>query len=361
MNHQSWTGFTDARFGYGAMLKGFLDHSPAGVRQSQKASVQVYMGVPVAWKGWWDGQHRVLFTMWETTELPSSFKRYLPLFDQVLVPCEHNRKVFAEHHQNVSVVPLGVDTGFWTPQPRSTNPVFRIHAAGSLWRRKGLDALVDAFVASKLDAELHIKAAPHALDVPDRMPDRVFLHRQWMSIEEQRDWFNQSDVFVAPSRGEGFGLIPLQAIALGVPTIVTATSGQAQFAHLATAVCRHRSHRSDSIGYWDEPDRQHLASLLVNAFENRQEWRDKALALAPQADQFTWDKAVDALLRAVPEGRLLKDPGWEGAMVETRVVALRDVRADIGNKRWVLRKGEETMIPDGVYQVLYDNGAVQMV
>lgn len=363
MNYQSWVGFVDGRFGYGAMLLGFLDHAPDTVTFNEKASTQVYMGVPIAHKGWWQGQHRVLFTMWETDVLPHSFIRYLPKYDQILVPCQHNVDLFSQHHPNVKHVPLGVDTTFWTPQQRPRNDVFQFRAGGSLWKRKGLDIVVKAFNELNLpDAVLRIKAAPHARDVPDNIEsDKVFLDRQWMSLEDQRDWFNGADCFIAASRGEGFGLMPLQAISLGVPTILSMSSGQIQFGHLATTTIKCGKSQSETIGRWDEPNISELKEAMLWHYNNRAEAEQKAAQMARKADEFTWEKASQKLVDAVPMGTLLKTRTYQESFTDAKVVALKDFSADIGRIHLTAKKGDIITITDGQYQVLHDSGTVRLV
>lgn len=365
-NYQSWTGVEDPKFGYGAMLQGYLDNAVPGVTLHKFASTQVHMGVPRGCPGFYKGQHKALFTMWETDTLPLAFIRYMPLFDQILVPCEHNRILFSQHHPNVTVVPLGVDSTIWRPDPKAVvnNTRFQFRAGGSLWRRKGLDAVVEAFRRLNLpDADLRIKAAPHALDAPQRVDvPNVYLDREWMTLEEQADWFRQADCYIAASRGEGFGLMPLQAIAAGIPTIITATSGQAQFAHLASSVCRTRLVPADTLGKWDEPDVGHLLELMRHHYQNRHTLQVEAYNRAPQAaEEFSWRKATDALTAAVPPGRLLKNPKFQPFAQEIPVVALRPVNASIAGRRIVLKTGEETILDEGLYQVLHDSNAVRMV
>jgi glycosyltransferase involved in cell wall biosynthesis len=185
VNYQHWQGFDDPNFGYGAMLDGFKKSLPKNVKLDKHASVHVHMQIPNACKGWFKGQHKVLFSMWETDSLPGNFRRWIEHFDQVVVPCQHNVELFSQFHNDVSYCPLGVDHSFWKPMDVERTDVFRFHGGGSLWRRKGLDVLVNAFNALKLpNAELHIKAAPHAKDVPiNRLGDKVFLNRNWMSRE----------------------------------------------------------------------------------------------------------------------------------------------------------------------------------
>lgn len=359
MNYQYWNGFTDSRFGYGSMLSGFLDACPEGVVFDEKASVDVYMGVPFAKKGWLKGAHRVCFTMWETDQLPGSFIRWVGQYDQIVVPCEHNREVFDGWHDDVSVVPLGVDNQFWVPAGSPSGP-FKFIAGGSLWGRKGLDLVVKAFRQAHLpDAVLEIKAAPHASDVPVNVESgHIKLLRQWMSLEDQRDWFRSGHVYVAPARGEGFGLMPLQAIASGVPTILTATSGQAQFSHLATGVVPHRKVASPSGGRWDEADLDDLVGLMRDHYNRWDHYRQQALHNASTVGQFSWGEASRKLSEAVPAGKKLRSDQFIYPDVQLTVTFKRDVKADIGKHHYRFKKGETATIPEGVHQVLFDAGAI---
>jgi glycosyltransferase involved in cell wall biosynthesis len=354
MNYQSWHGFNNPNFGYGAMLEGFLKHVPATVELNDKASVNVFMGVPFGIKGWHEGQHRVLFSMWETDTLPKSFIRWLDQYDKILVPCDHNVDLFSQHHDNVSYVPLGVDRTFWKPSDVPHDGVYRFHAGGSLWKRKGLDVVVEAFNKIKLpDAELHIKAAPHAKDVPiGKLGDNIYLHRNWMSLEEQKDWFQQADCYIAASRGEGFGLMPLQSIALGIPTIVSDSTGQSQFSDLASDVVPCEKSRAETIGYWDEPNLDYLCETMINHYNNRETKHQLARSMASKTEKFSWKKATNKLVAALPEGSLLKTDTWVLPHVTVNVTLNRNLKCDIGKESFNFTKGVTYEVSENVYEVL---------
>lgn len=356
MNYQNWHGFIDDRFGYGSMLSGFLSAVPEGVKISGRASVDVNMAVPFNTKGWLEGAHRVLFTMWETTVLPDRFVRWLDQYDQILVPCEHNVEVFAPYHPDVSYVPLGVDTSWWVPSIAPNEGRFVVRAAGSLWSRKGMDIVVEAFRKADLpDADLEIKAAPHAADVPN-VPEWVKLNRNWMSKVELRDWFYGADLFLAPARGEGFGLIPLQAIAAGIPTIITATSGQAQFAHLATAVVSHKPKQSLLGGHWDEANVDELVDLIRDAHGNHRRWKQRALELAVQADEFSWARAARKLADAVPVGRQLGPAKRIEPRVMFPVQVHRKCAVEVNGKRQQFQPGQVFEVDENTRDILFRGG-----
>ncbi|HOQ47997.1 MAG TPA: asparagine synthase (glutamine-hydrolyzing) [Bryobacteraceae bacterium] len=65
-----------------------------------------------------------------------------------------------------------------------------------------------------------LQAKAEALGVADRVVFTGFV-----SEEDKIDLFNLADVFVMPSRGEGFGIVHLEAMACGVPTIGSKLDG----------------------------------------------------------------------------------------------------------------------------------------
>ena len=358
MNYQHWFGTEASRYGYGAMLEGFKSGLPAGVELHDHASVGVLMYDPSRPHGFLRGQHRVLYTMWETTKLPFKYHRFLRHYDQVLVPCEHNRQLFAEYSDNVSVVPLGVNIGYWKPTPRPANSRFRFHAGGSTWLRKGLDVVVEAFEKAGVDAELHIKV-PLERFVPERSwPSNIVIYTGWMSKQEQFDWYNKADCFIGASRGEGFGLMPLQAMAMGIPTIITPTSGQAQYADLASVVIPVTSQECDVYeitdfeGCWDEPDLDALIEALRRVCEASDRYKAEALGRVGQVAKYSWDKSCRKLVDAVPKGHVLANPVFEPFTVDIKVKVNRVCEAGLNNDHWVFKPGVEYTVASSVYDIL---------
>lgn len=359
MNFQSWQGVDDPRFGYGSMLAGFKSVLPKTVTLDDSASVSVFMNTPDVKRGWLAGQHRVSFTMWETDVLPGSFVRWLGKYDQILVPCEHNVELFSRYHGDVRMVPLGVDNKFWSGYETPDGP-FRFLAGGSLWFRKGLDLVVKAFHMLGIpNTELHIKAAPHARDTPDVKDPRIVMHRNWMGADEQRDWFRTGHVFIAASRGEGFGLMPLQAISMGLPTIVSDSTGQKQFSYLATGVVPVGKSAAHTIGMWDEPNLDELCEQMLDHYRNWDARRADAVVNARAATAFSWRKATKALLDAVPAGTLLDDPVWEPEVAYIKIRTRKKVSCDIGRTHYDFQAGVEYDVPEGVFQVLSDANVLE--
>lgn len=350
--------------GYGRMFVSLRDALAERIQLDARAEHTVWAMQPDMVKGWLHGTKKTILTMWETDKLPPKFFEYLPQFDTVVVPCLHNFDLFSQHHDNVHVIPLGVDREMWKPAVRPDNDKFKIVAGGSEWFRKGLDVVLEVFLELGLpDTELHIKIVPPHRGAPEhRSYPNVVFHEDWMSLEDEVDLVRSADVFIAMSRGEGFGLMPLQAISAGVPTIVSETSGHREFSDLAThrvsvSPSRAKIGTWDSIGFWDEPNREELAAAIIDVRANLTKYRKQALATAPETAAFNWGTAADQLLQIVKPTANLLDSNWVRAgEVTTPVQVTRRIVADIGAHHVDLRPGQTYHVVLNVRDVLKESG-----
>ncbi|MEI4274047.1 glycosyltransferase [Klenkia sp. LSe6-5] len=139
----------------------------------------------------------------------------------------------------VAVVPSGVDTAAFTPAgpvaPRTHRP--RLLVVGRLVPRKGLDDVLTA-LADVPGAELVVLGGP-AAEVLDADPaaaqvlaeatargvaDRVRLVGR-AGRDDVAAWIRSADVVVCAPWYEPFGIVPLEAMACGVPVVGTAVGG----------------------------------------------------------------------------------------------------------------------------------------
>lgn len=111
----------------------------------------------------------------------------------------------------------------------------------------------------------------------------------------------QASVVIMPSRAEGFGLIGLEAIAMGVPTLVSKTSGlgallEEERANLSVEL----SNRVIPITDDERIDTLRWSDALLAALDNTKPAFTSARALrADMAAARTWDMAATNLLRAI--------------------------------------------------------------
>jgi len=200
----------------------------------------------------------------------------------------------------VEVVYPGVPNGFY-PRPKAEiTPVLEAYGvrrpyifyAGSFHPRKNVGALVKAFeaVSGDIPHQLVIGSEP-GWDYPDVIQlieeslarDRILLTGFIPETDLPR-FYSGADLFVFPSRYEGFGFPVLEALACGCPTITTGASSLPEVAGEACVLV--------------EPgDTSQLAEailLVVSDDAKRAMMRGKAVE---QADRFTWICAAQGMVR----------------------------------------------------------------
>ena len=355
----SLVGVNLPHVGYGKMVSGLRDALSTKVELCDDAERVVFALRPNLIKGWTTGQNPALLTMWETNWLPPQFSEYLHLFDTVIVPSMHNWELFSQFHDNVRVIPLGVDRDIWYPKARPDNKKFKILCGGSEWYRKGLDVVLKVFLEMNLpDAELHIKIVPPYLSAPDNLDyPNVVVHNKWMTVEDEADLVRSADCFISVSRGEGFGLMPLQAISAGVPTILSDAHGHREFSDLATHRIPTRSVPTNegvwqNMGDWDEPEFDAIFSAIKDLYDNRDRYRQQAEIHAGETAAFNWNTAADQLLQVVkPTGNRVSGK-WKALEPECEIEVIKRVQADIGGHRVELTPGKKHRVVLNVRDVL---------
>jgi glycosyltransferase involved in cell wall biosynthesis len=117
------------------------------------------------------------------------------------------------------------------------------------------------------------------------------------SREALPDLYRRSDVFVFPSWGEGFGLPPLEAMACGVPVVVTDSRGVREYARSGEN-CLMVPPRNVGL----------LAEALYRILSDLDLARTLAEAGVATASRFSWEACVDRFEEILKERRT-KDEG----------------------------------------------------
>lgn len=136
---------------------------------------------------------------------------------------------FGVNPDKIVINPCGVDLSAFHPAEKRDH-IFRIIQTGGINIRKGILTLLDAFSQAKLSgAELWfvgggfetsgIQSTIESLRTPG-----VTFHEP-VAQASLREYYNQSSVFVLASVADGFGMVVPQAMACGLPVIVTENVG----------------------------------------------------------------------------------------------------------------------------------------
>ncbi|MBL6931621.1 MAG: glycosyltransferase family 4 protein [Rhodospirillales bacterium] len=172
------------------------------------------------------------FTVTDSGIIDRELQEY-EMADAISVPSSYAARTFIDRgvaEKKLIVTPLGVDPDRFKPSGvEYANAVPRIVFVGSLGIRKGTHHLLRAFSCLKEKAELHLIGpveANFASDLADLPLDNVFI-RGVASGEALLEHYARADIFCLPSLEEGFGMVALEAMACGLPTVLSNVTGAA--------------------------------------------------------------------------------------------------------------------------------------
>jgi glycosyltransferase involved in cell wall biosynthesis len=272
---------------------------------------------------------------WEETGFPQSFVRSFNARLDGLTVLSQNVKDNLRNsgiRHPMAVVGAGVDHLLReTPVPVTLEgaKAWRFLHVSSCFPRKAPDALLaawgKAFRASD-DVSLVIKSFPNPhntvaaqlakLRAADPEFPHVELIERDLSQAELVGLYQACHAFVAPSRGEGFGMPMAEAMMFGLPVITTAWGGQTDFCTGQTAwlvdyqFATAQSHLQTGHSAWADPEVKDLARQMRAVFDATPQQRaartDAARAMVQE--RFTWKAVARRTVSAVKQ--LQAQPVW---------------------------------------------------
>jgi len=149
----------------------------------------------------------------------------LYLADVIVAPSKYSANTYTDPAliKKVKINPLGANLKY--RERKAKRPGFIVLMVGNNFLRKGTHYLIEAFkLIERSDAELWIRG-----DVPDNylalITDKRIKIIPPVLPNKLIELYQSADVFVQPSIDEGFGMTVLEALAFGLPLVVTENVG----------------------------------------------------------------------------------------------------------------------------------------
>lgn len=364
---------------YGALdCRGVLLTAPPDPNNDcrPQAVDNLWMGLPSHVKGWYEGQRNHVLTMWEGSRLPPGFRAELSEFDTVIVPSQQNVELFSEYHDNVHRVPLGVNPQRWKYTERQAPGThFRFLAAGR-GSRKSIDVAIKAFNMVFGDWKpRHDYPIPTLIvkgTAPQNRSDGPHIREiaGILTPQEEVDLYADAHCFLGLSRGEGWGLMPFQAMAQGCPTILSDAHGHREYGYLTphTLVSTKQVEADPFVfgdaGEWWEPDLQEVCALMWDVFLNWSDYLPQAKHAAEViADEYTWDHSAARLVDLIqPDDDTLSEFTWHHLTQRVyHIVTTRDCAYEVNGVAYQFDKGKDYWEYADLKRIMYEHGVLDMV
>ena len=181
---------------------------------------------------------KIAYSMIETTQISSkAVTIFNTKFDAIVVPDEFYKTVYETSGVQIPiyVLPHGIFIEELLEQPLEQMPVtslFTFGMSGQFCDRKNHRLLLEAFHAEFKDDPtvrliLHGRGGnEHCFTslmkrAQELNVDNISVVQSRLTDAEYNELLHQFDCYVLPSKGEGFSVTPREALALGIPTIVS--------------------------------------------------------------------------------------------------------------------------------------------
>lgn len=181
-------------------------------------------------------QYQIGYTPWESTKIRSEWKDMMNACDEIWATSNWVSDVYQNNGitSPIKVYPHGIES-LWAPYKRiiRDGEPFKFLHVGEPSPRKDGQLVVDTFIklfGNNPDYQLTIKAhGSHTIriyhngefTVPEKVYKNIKVITQEYTVQELVNLHHSHHALVYPTWGEGFGFIPLQALATGMPVIST--------------------------------------------------------------------------------------------------------------------------------------------
>lgn len=270
-----------------------------------------------------DGKYKVGFTMLETDHIPNEWVEQANKMDEIWVPSDFNVETFIRSgvKKPIYVVPLGVDGDYFHPKIAGF-PVknhFTFLSIFEWGERKAPEILLRAFndefkssenvmLLCKIfnnDANVSVEGEVKNLRLNPKGGKIVFSVNENIPTYQLGSLYRSANCFVTSSRGEGWGMPILEAMACGLPVIATNWSAHTCFMNetnsfpleidgLIPAIAKCPYYRGFN---WANPSYDHLRYLMRFVYDNPKIALDKAQKAAFDAkNSWSWENSANKIV-----------------------------------------------------------------
>jgi len=280
------------------------------------------------------GKRRIFFNMLEVDKIPPFWVKALNTVDRVWVPSHWGKEVYKSSGvtRPIDVVPGGVDVGIFNPYRAplfEKGDNYRFLFVGKWEYRKGIDIILKAFTEEftkdektelvlmcdsirMFNQNFNIYKELWNKRLPENRATIQIIEGIIPEYNKMGQVYTSCDAFINPTRGEGWNLPLIEAMACGLPCITTNWSAHTEFANeknsylindytLVKAI--HPEQLSQlflQFGRWAEPNVKEVKERMRYVFDNQEEAKKLGEKASKEMEEkWTWGKSAKIAEKAL--------------------------------------------------------------
>lgn len=259
-------------------------------------------------------QIRFAYSMFESSEIPKLWVHNLNLyFDAVIVPDDYHIDVYKNSGITIPifVLPLGLNLKPLLNDPIKTkaHTPFVFANFSTCISRKNHEQLIKSFhtaFGDNSNVQLWINSKYSHEGLFDQLENlikelgtsNILLTNKCYNNTEYRENFHKIDCYVSFSQSEGFSIQPREAMALGIPCVVSDNTAQSTICNsgLVKAVScpmkepAYNEHYRDVFGFRYNVDFRESVEALKEMYVNYEHYLSQSTALRNWSCQYDYEK-----------------------------------------------------------------------
>jgi glycosyltransferase involved in cell wall biosynthesis len=260
-----------------------------------------------------DSHIKLAYTMFESSRIPQIWVSYLNQLDGLVVPDQYIKKIYIKSGITVPVfvVPLSLYLQGFLDLPKKTtvHEKFTFGCIAMEISRKNIEKVIEAFhqaFGRSKKVQLIIKVSPSRETKPNYLEN--FIIKRWGKniklIRDSFDWqgyiklMSSFDCYVYPSKGEGFSNTPREAMAAGIPCILTNNTAQKTICKSGLVKVIESKIKEPASYFWFSNNdlkecgnhfncnQEDLSKAMLEVYNNYEQWLTKAYQGREWAKQY---------------------------------------------------------------------------
>lgn len=306
------------------------------IKRETDNEINLIITNPLFWRINLTAKRNWVYLIWEGDKVPKWMINECTNknIEKIIVPSKHTYQAITvairgieddtgeERHDlrnikdKLEVIPHGVDLDKFHPIPTNKSDTFKFLAVKGFTNmedRGGVQFAIQSFLqefTNKDNVELIIKLNT-CYGTPDfnkLFPDlknkdnpKITLITDTLDDKQLNQLYNDSNVFVSPTRAESFNLPVLESLATGTPTIVTNYGGQTDFVDIECGwlIPYTLSEVTWDLNYegikWAKPNIKKLSCAMRFTYENPKIVKAMSSRAVSMAKCLTWDKTAQMI------------------------------------------------------------------